>query len=311
MGLGCPDSIPISAQAFHASDATSWRVAKQYGTYTSGNVPIWGPREGEKFLFVSTGSIGAPNGAGVLTKSSGGFQEGKDNGNPDGQPLPGPIRAEYGSNSGAGGTPFIDCDAAGDCSDSLLQQWEIGDEEANDLLWFEFDITVPAGVHGYQFDFAWFSTEYPEWVSPEPYNDIAVWWASGETFTGNVTFVDDQPLTVTALAQAIHDQGFWGADPQLAGTGFDGVLQNSFPFSSACFPQDPFNDAQCPIGGGTGWYTASASAMPGETITMAFAIFDMGDSIYDTAMLLDNFQWDCEGCDPTLQECGVVPTPAG
>jgi hypothetical protein len=164
-----------------------------------------------------------------------------------------------------------------------------------------FDITVPAGTHGYQFDFAWFSAEYPEWVAPEPFNDVGLWWSTSETFTGNVTFINDQPLTVTALQDAVHDQGFWGTDPELQGTGFAG-MEGFF-----CLPQNPFGESNCPIGGGTGWYTTTGSAMPGETITMAFAIFDMGDSIYDTVMLLDNFQWDCQGCDPELEECGVAP----
>jgi hypothetical protein len=49
-----------------------------------------------------------------------------------------------------------------------------------------------------------------------------------------------------------------------------------------------------PIGGATGWLTTKAPVLPGETITLRFIIFDEGDSRYDSAILLDNFQWDLQ-----------------
>lgn len=61
-------------------------------------------------------------------------------------------------------------------------------------------------------------------------------------------------------------------------------------------------------GAATSWYQAISGVNPGETFTLAFAVFDMGDSSFDTTVLLDNWQWDCEGCVPTeVMGCGIMP----
>jgi hypothetical protein len=44
-------------------------------------------------------------------------------------------------------------------------------------------------------------------------------------------------------------------------------------------------------GGSTGWLTTTAPILPGEDITLRFVIFDEGDHILDSAVLIDNFQW--------------------
>jgi hypothetical protein len=45
------------------------------------------------------------------------------------------------------------------------------------------------------------------------------------------------------------------------------------------------------IGGGTGWLTTTSPVTPGETITLRFMIFDEGDHILDSVVLIDNFRW--------------------
>ena len=49
---------------------------------------------------------------------------------------------------------------------------------------------------------------------------------------------------------------------------------------------------------GTKWLKTTAGVTPGETITVVFAIFDMSDSILDSYVFLDNFEW---GCDPSVK----------
>ena len=50
--------------------------------------------------------------------------------------------------------------------------------------------------------------------------------------------------------------------------------------------------------GATRWLTTQATVVPGEDITVVFAIFDMGDSVLDSYVFLDNFLWGCEGGNP-------------
>jgi hypothetical protein len=51
------------------------------------------------------------------------------------------------------------------------------------------------------------------------------------------------------------------------------------------------DDGGRPVGGSTGWLTTTAPVTPGDTLKLRFAIFDEGDGIYDSSVLIDNFQW--------------------
>src|SRR5207244_3049543 len=44
-------------------------------------------------------------------------------------------------------------------------------------------------------------------------------------------------------------------------------------------------------GGGTLWLTTTSPIQPGEDMTIEFMVWDTGDHQYDSAVLLDNFQW--------------------
>ena len=45
------------------------------------------------------------------------------------------------------------------------------------------------------------------------------------------------------------------------------------------------------LGGATGWLTTQAPIAPGETFTLEFMIWDAGDGVLDSSVLIDNFQW--------------------
>jgi hypothetical protein len=284
MGLNCAgeanEVIPILNASFTSPDAASWRIARQFGTYIDPNTnePLWSAHEGEQFLIISSGHIDAPDENGVITMAAGVHDGGINSANQDDKPLPAPMSPFEGSDGGNGGTPFVDCDGINDCSDTLLAQWNAGGDAANDLLWFQFEVVVPGGTHGFSFDFVYFSAEFPEWVNTT-FNDIFVVWSNSETYTGNLCFVNDQPCTVTALWPA----DFASPAPELDGTGFE---------QSAA----------------TNWYEAKASAEPGEVLQLTWAVFDMGDTAWDTAVILDNWHWDCEGCVPSeVMGCGIDP----
>jgi hypothetical protein len=286
IGLNCPGDATNSTQTTAASwtspDAAAWRRATQYGT--SGD---WVPSEGDSLLVISSGRIPAPNNAGLIN-STGNDQE---TNNPDGVQLPNPMSADYGSNNGNGGDPFNNCDGQNDCSDSLFDQWQLGGNEANDLLWFDFSVDVPPGTTGWIIDFVYFSNEFPEFVDTL-YNDIFVVWEVSESYVGNICFIDGQPCTVTALdavADAFSGLDTEGTDPTLEGTGCQGFADTG--------------------GQTTGWVSLEGPAEPGESdMELTFAVFDMGDTAYDTMVVLDNWRWNCQGCIPNeVDDCGVQP----
>ena len=291
LGLNCegaPENTVKISNAKFSSKPVAYRVARGFGSAEDPNVPgalLFAPREGEKFLVISTGQVAALQADGTLIESKPQFDN-DNNFNPDDpNALPGPMSPLVGSNAGKGGTPSQGCDGVNDCSDSIDPNWTLGNKDPNDVLWGGFDITVPGGTHGFSFDVAYFSSEYPAYVQ-QKFNDMFIGWVSSESYTGNVTFLDGQPFTVTALAEEMEKVGFIADDPALADTGFEGH-------------------------GSTGWVTINWKVDPGETFTFAIAIMDMGDSSKATLAVLDNWHWSCRGC--VLEEedpaCGTGEHP--
>ncbi len=291
LGVGCPgaieNTIPITDTSFN-SQPIAWRTATGFGTAKDPNDPgklLFRPREGAKFLVVSTGRVANLQPDGSLVEANPQYNN-DNNFNPDTpNDLPAPMSPLVGSNGGQGGSPFKGCDGVHDCSDSIEPNWTLGNGDPNDLLWGAFTVTVPAGVESFLFDAAFFSSEYPEYVG-QKFNDMFIGWSTSEAYTGNVTFFEGQPFTVTSLAQAMENSGYTGDAPELAGTGFTGH-------------------------GTTGWVTVQAPVTPGETFTFAFAIMDMGDSSKATVTLVDHWRWDCKGCVPIEVDpkCGAPNHP--
>ena len=303
--LGAPwvdklNAVGVTEIEFVAAPAQGekqpWQVARAYGTHVDPDTqaPFWSAREGEKVLLISSGLLPAPDPDGAVIIAGGEVYNDVGDGKWDVDEMPPPMIPAPGSPDPQG---FKDCDGKGDCSNTLAAQWELGGGDPNDRLWLRFKLTAPslaagdiADANGYSFDFAFFSAEFPEWIDTA-FNDIFVVWQSSEMYTGNVTFIDGQPLTVTALWPIDHqgecnlfDPDCKGEAPELAGTGHS---------------KD---------GGATGWYRATGGVQPGETFGLSFAIFDMGDSTYDTTAIVDRWLWDCEGCVPNdVRSCGIEP----
>ncbi len=290
IGLGCSDdpakAVTIEDAMVKALDSTSFRVARRFGTAQDPNdlaLPAWGPREGERMLVLGTGKFPSVDKKdGSLSEKDG--EDSQGNGNPDDQTqLPGVIEYQVGSNNGLGGMPFVDCDGLHDCSDTIQPQWELAPNNvAYDVFYMAFDLDAPAGTPGFALDFAFFSEEWPFYVDTV-FNDMLVVWSTSESYTGNIAYIDGEPLTATTLDAYMHHQP---GDKALAGTGFPGDDE----------------------GAATDWMTLRGSAVPGEHFTVAIAIFDMGDPLWDSVALVDHFRWECEGCVPSASgDCGVTP----
>ena len=78
---------------------------------------------------------------------------------------------------------------------------------------------------------------------------------------------------------------------ELAGSGFD-------ESENACGATGGI------VGGGTGWLNTRGNVVPGEVIKLRIAIWDTSDAAYDSAALIDNFQWKI---DPTTPGTGENP----
>lgn len=156
---------------------------------------------------------------------------------------------------------------------------------ANDSSGLWMQIRVPTNAKSFTYNLDYYSSEYPEWVCSK-YNDsfVALLTSShplnvanaGAPHYKNISFDgNDRPINVNNNYFKVTNQA------ALAGSGFDGTN---------CL--DRYNGrGQVPCGAATGWLTTSAPVKPGELITVHFSIWDTTDHIFDSTILLDNWQW--------------------
>ena len=158
------------------------------------------------------------------------------------------------------------------------------DKEANDMSELTLEILVPTNARSFSFDFHFLTTEYPDFLDTQ-FNDTFWVHLESKKFKGNISF--DKNGTPIRLNSAFFDicdpyppkpktsQFCTQSAKELDGTGY--YLE--------CYSQTE------PAGGSTGWLTTTAPVEPGEKITLTFSIFDKGDEILDSHVLIDNFRW--------------------
>ncbi len=186
--------------------------------------------------------------------------------------------------------------------------------QANDPMMFTLDVRVPTNAQSFSVMMYFFSAEYPEYVCTA-FNDFFVALVDSTNATnpadGNIAIYDDGitqwPVGVNILEAAnglftqcsngaISQCGLGGAyagctaTNELSGTGFDTM--------GATLQSCGYNGR---YGGGTGWLQMSGNVTPGEVMTLRFAIWDTSDGIYDSLVLLDDFQWSVDASEPGVQ----------
>lgn len=189
-----------------------------------------------------------------------------------------------------------------------------GGAQAYNPMMLELDVRVPTNAQSFSVMMYFFSAEYPEYVCTA-FNDFFVTLVDSTNATnpadGNIAIYDDGisqwPVGVNILEAAnglftqcsnggIAQCGFGGnyagcvGTGELAGTGFD--TQGSTIYSCG------YNGR---YGGGTGWLLMSGNVTPGEVMNLRFAIWDTSDGIFDSVVLLDDFQWSVDASEPGVQ----------
>ena len=170
----------------------------------------------------------------------------------------------------------------GDCSNSLAGPW-LGGDGAYDYGELRMRAEVPRFTDALQFDFAFFSSEYPVFTEDTDvaYNDMFVAWLESEAWTGNVSFDDSlQPITVHSVFMDYRSPS--EACPHCSAPELEGFAMEHHA--------------------GTKWLTTKAPVVPGETIDLVFAIFDLTDATFDSMVLLDGFEWTCSSTRPITTE---------
>ena len=111
-------------------------------------------------------------------------------------------------------------------------------------------------------------------------------WLESEAWTGNVSFDElGNPITIGGVfldyldADSAQCTMVPCVAPELDGFAMDGHA-------------------------GTQWLEIIAPVVAGEEIELVFAIFDMTDGLFDTAVILDGAQWGCTDKPPLTAPAG-------
>jgi hypothetical protein len=268
IGLNCPGEPMVTTSVMGSPLARELRSS-------FGPTDMFDPREGSVYAVLSSGYVseldtsqfGPPIGPAWCNSDLG------DEWNM-GASLPAPIQPNDVGADTCNDDPSLV--GTGDCSNTIEEQFSLGGS-ANDYTEMRIEATVPADVSAFRFDFAFFSVEYPHYVG-DPFNDLFIGWLESENWTGNISFDGaGNPISISA--------------------GFFALTGNIAEFQGTCMRGH----------GGTGWLRTTASVSPGEDITVVLAIFDLSDSILDSVVFIDNWEWGCAADD----DSGPSTVPAG
>ncbi|MBI3957596.1 MAG: DUF4832 domain-containing protein [Chloroflexi bacterium] len=144
----------------------------------------------------------------------------------------------------------------------------LNNSQGNDLVQLRLTLAVPVGASEWAVDFKFLSEEYPEYVG-SIYNDAFLIETPLSTFVINAAEID-APNNVAL-------------DPEGRQVTINSVGPGGMTAANA---------AATTYDGATGKLTAVAPIPTGASqITIIFSVTDLGDSIYDTTVFLDNFRF--------------------
>jgi hypothetical protein len=158
----------------------------------------------------------------------------------------------------------------------------LNNNTGRDLVRLHLQLAVPADAACLNFDFAYYSEEFPEFVG-SPFNDAFVVQLndSNLTISGTVILAPGN-IALDSLGNPITVNGVFGVFGP-TGTTYDGVT--------------PLLRTAVPV-------------TPSSTIDLYFSITDLGDSLYDSTVFIDSFRWsDAEGCVGGTTASGLIFLP--
>jgi hypothetical protein len=279
-----------------AATGSAWGVVS--AAYTSGYKQSGAPNDGQHGILPKFGDVVKPReGQSFGVLSSGWAREWDDQTltSCDTTSFAGCFKQGVAIGGGNNGAPPGFPKKAGNCDVAT---------DTHDVIDLKIQIKVPANAQGFQFDFDFWTGEWPEYVCTTFNDGFVAFVTSTANKSGGPENVSFDPMgNPVSVNNDFFDRCTDGATTgctgsnqgtskcpggtaELAGTGF-------LAMGTYCPNLNPFGPQPPPSSGGgaTGWLTTQAPAKAGETITLEYIIWDTGDSAFDSSVVVDNFQW--------------------
>ena len=166
----------------------------------------------------------------------------------------------------------------------------LNNSQGNDLVQLSLTLDVPESFGCLAFDFAFYSEEFPDWINSQ-FNDTFIAEVGPPGSASTFTIVGNDVVSPNNIA---FDTNGHTLDVNSA-FGFD--------------PGNPNPDTGTTYDGTSGLLMARTQVTPETQVEIVFSIMDLGDSILDSAVLLDNFRWTTD--PPAVCQPGAEPESAG
>ncbi len=275
---GCDGSIAVDsgdpidgARAMglcQVSDGTSWGIVSAQWVQADGVTPLSGVLLDGKGMLSNFGPVAPREGGQLLALSSGAA---RDPGDPGFQPPSGYEKDFFNPHGSPPGYPKESPACPG-----------VITGEPYDSAGLSVRIKTPTDAKSLSFNVNFYTTEFPSFICTQ-WNDFFVAMMNPQPSDlpdGNISFdPDGNTISVNAgfldvcTPQMAGGKNFACTQGigDLAGTGFEGAAA-------------------------TGWLETKAPIeLPGSEITLHFAVWDSGDAILDSTVLIDNFKFEADG----------------
>jgi hypothetical protein len=189
-----------------------------------------------------------------------------------------------------------------------------GSTTAYNSIMMKIRVRVPTNAKSFNVQMHFFSAEWPEYVCTN-FNDLFVSLVTS-TAVGNPA---DKNIAIYTTQQ--NQKYPVGVNIAKAAAGLFTECKNGqvaclgapFNYNNCSAGVNPLagtgfqvtNDAGCgannTTGGGTGWLKMAGNVKGGETMEIRFAIWDTGDGVWDSLVLLDDWEWSVQASQPGVQ----------
>jgi hypothetical protein len=163
----------------------------------------------------------------------------------------------------------------------------------HDDIGLEITVRAPPGAQSFAFDFDFFTYEWPDWVC-SPFNDYFLALLDPPVAgldDGNISF--DQEGNPVSVNNALVRVCSCSSGPPCLAPSTDPVRSYDCELGPSRLEGTGFEAHAA-----TGWLTTTAPVAGGDQITLRLTVFDSGDGVLDSTVVLDGFRWLGEPLGP-------------
>jgi hypothetical protein len=174
---------------------------------------------------------------------------------------------------------------------------------ARDPIGLQVVLLAPSNATGFSFHFDFYAADFPAFVCTQ-FDDQFISWVDPLPMgvMGPVVNLNAAGDTFSVNGADFDVCGCMGGPPCMAGNKSFACTQGVTRLLGNGFGVDELMEDR----GAVGWQRTTVPIQPGVATTVRFATWDMGDGVFSSTALIDDFQWVTDPNPPTV---ATTPSP--